>query len=110
MPKDVAVIIQQCIAFVTVLYNGICRMYGSYEALKYGNSMDGLSDLTGGVTEGLSIEQPSTLNYLLTRTSIVTALVVPPAAGNNNFNSSNNCNINSSGVTNNGTANGVSIL
>lgn len=65
-------------------------MYGSYEALKYGNSMDGLSDLTGGVTEGLSIEQPSTLNYLLSRTSIVTALVVPPASAGGSSNGSSN--------------------
>ena len=25
------------------------RLHGSYEALKYGTSLDGLSDLTGGI-------------------------------------------------------------
>ncbi|KAL1427842.1 hypothetical protein MTO96_003175 [Rhipicephalus appendiculatus] len=57
------------------------KLYGSYEALKYGCSVDGLADLTGGVTETLNIrEDPSgcarTLaGSLLARTTLVTAVV-----------------------------------
>ncbi|KAH8041364.1 hypothetical protein HPB51_014645 [Rhipicephalus microplus] len=60
---------------------GVCVLYGSYEALKYGCSLDGLADLTGGVTETLNIrEDPSgcarTLaGSLLARTTLVTAVV-----------------------------------
>jgi hypothetical protein len=33
----------------------IGRLHGSYEALKYGTTMNGWTDLTGGVTESLSM-------------------------------------------------------
>lgn len=55
-------------------------MHGSYEALKYGTMLDGLADLTGGITESISIRQDTTssgrlLNKLLDMTSLITCTV-----------------------------------
>lgn len=59
-----------------------CRLHGSYEALKYGTLLDGLADLTGGITESISIKtegniliRPPLLHSLLDTTSIVTCTV-----------------------------------
>jgi hypothetical protein len=56
------------------------RLHGSYEALKYGSSLDGLSDLTGGISESIPLKSESTgcshlLANLLSMTSIVTCKV-----------------------------------
>ncbi|GLH12038.1 Uncharacterized protein GBIM_16706, partial [Gryllus bimaculatus] len=56
------------------------KLHGSYEALKYGTLLDGLSDLTGGITESISIRQDPTtcgrmLSKLLEMTSITTCTV-----------------------------------
>ena len=67
--------------FSLVPQRGNCnlfRLHGSYEALKYGTSLDGLSDLTGGIAESIPIrpsstELPATLGHLLKLTSIVLA-------------------------------------
>lgn len=61
----------------------VYRLHGSYEALKYGSLLDGLADLTGGITENIQIKQDATacsrlLNKLLDMTSIITATVLPP--------------------------------
>lgn len=58
-------------------------MHGSYEALKYGSMLDGLADLTGGITENIPIRQDATscarlLHKLLDMTSIITCSVQPP--------------------------------
>lgn len=60
-----------------------CRLHGSYEALKYGSMLDGLADLTGGITESIPIRQDATscarlLHKLLDMTSIVTCTIQPP--------------------------------
>ena len=52
------------------------RLHGSYEALKYGTSLDGLSDLTGGIAENIILKPNSTdisnqLAHLLKLTSII---------------------------------------
>lgn len=65
------------------MFNQIYRLHGSYEALKYGNLLDGLADLTGGITESLLITElgdPQTLAALLKTTSVVTAYL--PGLGN----------------------------
>ncbi|KAG8336668.1 hypothetical protein J6590_041037 [Homalodisca vitripennis] len=56
------------------------RLHGSYEALKYGTLLDGLADLTGGITESISIRQDPTtcgrmLSKLLEMTSLITCTV-----------------------------------
>lgn len=58
----------------------IFRLHGSYEALKYGTLLDGLSDLTGGITESIAIRQDPTacgraLSKLLDMTSLITCTV-----------------------------------
>jgi hypothetical protein len=58
----------------------IHRLHGSYEALKYGTLLDGLADLTGGITESISIRQDPTtcgrmLSKLLEMTSLITCTV-----------------------------------
>lgn len=55
-------------------------MHGSYEALKYGNLLDGLADLTGGITESLNVtdfSDAAALHSLMKTTSIVTAYRLP---------------------------------
>lgn len=62
--------------------NCVCvlRLHGSYEALKYGTLLDGLADLTGGITESIPIRQDSTANgrvlaKFLEMTSIITCII-----------------------------------
>ncbi|XP_052119762.1 calpain-C [Frankliniella occidentalis] len=68
--------------------NSVCfRLHGSYEALKYGTLLDGLADLTGGITESISIRQDPThcsrlLNKLLDMTSLITCTVHAPQVRN----------------------------
>ena len=65
----------------------LSRLHGSYEALKYGTTLDGLADLTGGVTESLSVVgggqdfsfHVRLLARLLANTSILTAVAHRPA-------------------------------
>lgn len=73
-----------CTCELTILsFTFDCRLHGSYEALKYGSLLDGLADLTGGITENIPIKQDVTacsrlLHKLLDMTSIITATVQPP--------------------------------
>lgn len=81
----------------TFLIN-ICRLHGSYEALKYGTLLDGLADLTGGITESLPIKsdqfniRPPILHGLLDCTSIITCTINTNTANNNNNSMNNNAN------------------
>lgn len=65
-----------------------CRLHGSYEALKYGTLLDGLADLTGGITESIPIKaengpiRPAIMYSLLDTTSIVTCTVNNSALNN----------------------------
>uniref|UniRef100_A0A0K8T558 Calpain catalytic domain-containing protein n=2 Tax=Lygus hesperus TaxID=30085 RepID=A0A0K8T558_LYGHE len=66
-----------------LLEKAYAKLHGSYEALKYGTMLDGLSDLTGGIAESISLRQDPTacgrlLNSLLDMTTIVTATVQAP--------------------------------
>lgn len=59
------------------------RLHGSYEALKYGTLLDGLADLTGGITESIPIKQDAAvcarlLHKFLEMTTIITCAVQPP--------------------------------
>uniref|UniRef100_A0ABD2WKN6 Calpain catalytic domain-containing protein n=1 Tax=Trichogramma kaykai TaxID=54128 RepID=A0ABD2WKN6_9HYME len=63
-----------------LLEKAYAKLHGSYEALKYGTLLDGLSDLTGGITEVIAIRQDPTgcgraLAKLLDMTSLVTCTV-----------------------------------
>uniref|UniRef100_A0A1B6CAH4 Calpain catalytic domain-containing protein n=1 Tax=Clastoptera arizonana TaxID=38151 RepID=A0A1B6CAH4_9HEMI len=65
-----------------LLEKAYAKLHGSYEALKYGTLLDGLADLTGGITESISIRQDPTtcgrmLNKLLEMTTIITCCVQP---------------------------------
>jgi len=65
-----------------LLEKAYAKLHGSYEALKYGSLLDGLADLTGGITESIALRQDGPacarlLHKLLDMTSIVTATVQP---------------------------------
>ncbi|XP_055692832.1 calpain-C [Lutzomyia longipalpis] len=64
-----------------LLEKAYAKLHGSYEALKYGTLLDGLADLTGGITECIPIRaenvpiRPAIMYSLLDTTSIVTCTV-----------------------------------
>ncbi|XP_060809686.1 calpain-C isoform X2 [Amyelois transitella] len=64
-----------------LLEKAYAKLHGSYEALKYGNLLDGLADLTGGITESISEKvDVGTLANLLRHNSLVTAYYSPGPA------------------------------
>lgn len=64
---------------IAMMYSSF-RLHGSYEALKYASSQDGLADLMGGIIESFNIRQDPTsclrvLSRLLKTTSVTTCIV-----------------------------------
>nr|CAI5825804.1 unnamed protein product [Callosobruchus analis] len=65
-----------------LLEKAYAKLHGSYEALKYGSMLDGLADLTGGITESIPMRADEVacgrlLHKLLDMTSIITCVVQP---------------------------------
>ncbi|GIY80368.1 calpain-C [Caerostris extrusa] len=66
--------------WAALLEKAYAKLHGSYEALKYACSQDGLADLMGGIIETFSIRQDPTsclkvLGRLLKTTSVTTSIV-----------------------------------
>ncbi|GBM14828.1 Calpain-C [Araneus ventricosus] len=66
--------------WASLLEKAYAKLHGSYEALKYACSQDGLADLMGGIIETFSIRQDPTsclkvLGRLLKTTSVATSIV-----------------------------------
>ncbi|XP_023720036.1 calpain-C [Cryptotermes secundus] len=62
-----------------LLEKAYAKLHGSYEALKYGTLLDGLADLTGGITESISIRQdPTTCGRMLSKLLEMTSLITKP--------------------------------
>ncbi|KAG8184912.1 hypothetical protein JTE90_017767 [Oedothorax gibbosus] len=66
--------------WAALLEKAYAKLHGSYEALKYASSQDGLADLMGGIIENFNIRQDPTsclkvLGRLLKTTSITTSIV-----------------------------------
>jgi len=64
-----------------LLEKAYSKLHGSYEALKYGTTLDGLSDLTGGIAENVPLKSESTgsrelLSSLLRMTTVVLVKVL----------------------------------
>ncbi|XP_054707542.1 calpain-C-like [Uloborus diversus] len=66
--------------WAALLEKAYAKLHGSYEALKYACSQDGLADLMGGIIEAFNIRQDPTsclrvLGRLLKTTSVTTSIV-----------------------------------
>ncbi|CAG0879062.1 unnamed protein product [Darwinula stevensoni] len=64
----------------SLLEKAYAKLHGSYEALKYGTTYDGLADFTGGIVEAVNLRQDPTgssqrISKLLKMTSVVTCTV-----------------------------------
>lgn len=84
-----------------LLEKAIAKLHGSYEALKYGTTLEALSDMTGGVSEVIDLKSEDPLSSrilvqrLLNITSIVTAVVSAEEAQRPEFNLDHHGNHNS---------------
>ena len=75
---------------MSYLIHPFFRLHGSYEALKYGTTLDGLSDLTGGIAENIPLKAESTgARELIANLLQMTTVVMVKVARESNDSSSN---------------------